>query len=210
MHDIVFPVGYHRLHSDVSLNFQLNRFWNWVGEEKMLDELGELAPRIHSYNDWVRELLEVSESAYGQGRSLAGAYHARAGEFFMLANDPRRARTRRRFVDTVLQAHGVLPSQHHRVPYEGRSLPAYRFAPSAPRGTIVVFGGFDSYIEEWLPFLLALEQEGLDIVAFDGPGQGGALEDGIPMTVAWGKPVRAVLDHFRLSDVTLLGFSLGG
>ena len=26
---IAFPVGYQDLHPDVSLNFQLNRFWNW-------------------------------------------------------------------------------------------------------------------------------------------------------------------------------------
>jgi hypothetical protein len=24
-----FPVGYYDLHPDVTLNFQLNRFWNW-------------------------------------------------------------------------------------------------------------------------------------------------------------------------------------
>lgn len=34
-----FPVGYHRLHSDVSLNFQMNRFDNWVGDTQMLDEM---------------------------------------------------------------------------------------------------------------------------------------------------------------------------
>jgi pimeloyl-ACP methyl ester carboxylesterase len=47
-------------------------------------------------------------------------------------------------------------------------------------------------------------------VAFDGPGQGAALEAGVPMTADWHRPVGAVLDHFTLDDVTLLGFSLGG
>jgi pimeloyl-ACP methyl ester carboxylesterase len=32
----------------------------------------------------------------------------------------------------------------------------------------------------------------------------------MPMTADWHKPVSAVLDHFGLEDVTLLGFSLGG
>jgi len=26
-----FPIGYHELHPDVSVNFQLNRFYGWVG-----------------------------------------------------------------------------------------------------------------------------------------------------------------------------------
>ena len=31
-----FPVGYYPLHPNVSLNFQMNRFWNWVGDKQML------------------------------------------------------------------------------------------------------------------------------------------------------------------------------
>lgn len=27
-----FPVGYYPLHPNVSLNFQMNRFYGWVGE----------------------------------------------------------------------------------------------------------------------------------------------------------------------------------
>ena len=45
---------------------------------------------------------------------------------------------------------------------------------------------------------------------FDGPGQGTALDAGMPMTPDWHLPVAAVLDYFKLSDITLMGFSLGG
>jgi len=41
-----FPIGYHALHGDVSLNFQMNRFYNWVGDPRMLDEMRAVAPRI--------------------------------------------------------------------------------------------------------------------------------------------------------------------
>jgi hypothetical protein len=45
---------------------------------------------------------------------------------------------------------------------------------SPPRGLIVVFGGFDSYIEEWLPMLLALRDAGPGRGRFrrTGPGHG--------------------------------------
>jgi pimeloyl-ACP methyl ester carboxylesterase len=46
---------------------------------------------------------------------------------------------------------------------------------------------------------------------FEGPGQGGALEDaGLPMTPEWEQPVKAVLDYFGLNDVILMGISMGG
>ena len=41
-----FPVGYYPLHSNISLNFQMNRFWNWVGDKQMLDELQEAGKQI--------------------------------------------------------------------------------------------------------------------------------------------------------------------
>ncbi len=205
-----FPVGYHDLHPDVTLNFQLNRFWNWVGESQMLEELRQVAPSLRDYPKWTRELLALGERALGEGRMLAGAYLIRAGEFFMPADDPRRPEARRTFLDTVLRELGVGADQHHDVAYFGRVLSAYRLTPASPRGVIVVFGGFDSYIEEWLPMLLALRDAGQDVIAFDGPGQGAALEAGLPMTADWHKPVGAVLDHFGVDDVTLMGFSLGG
>lgn len=73
-----------------------------------------------------------------------------------------------------------------------------------------MFGGYDSYIAEWLPAAIALRDAGLDTVIFDGPGQGTVLDAGMPMTRDWHLPVAAVLDYFNLSSITLMGFSLGG
>jgi pimeloyl-ACP methyl ester carboxylesterase len=52
---------------------------------------------------------------------------------------------------------------------------------------------------------------GYDVVIFEGPGQGSVLEDELlPMTADWGPVVSAVIDHFGLSEITLMGYSLGG
>ena len=93
---------------------------------------------------------------------------------------------------------------------QGKELPAHRFTPAQPRGTMVVFGGYDSYILEWLPMALALRDAGLDTIIFDGPGRGVASDDGITMTPDWNLRVAAVANHIALADFTLLGFSLGG
>jgi alpha-beta hydrolase superfamily lysophospholipase len=53
----------------------------------------------------------------------------------------------------------------------------------------VLFGGFGSYIEELFPSQLYLRDAGFDAIAFDGPGQGAALEeDHLPITPEWEKP----------------------
>ena len=205
-----FPVGYYPLHPNVSLNFQMNRFWGWVGDKQMLEELRAAGTRIASYDDWAREMFDLSDKALAAGRRLPAAYYAKMAIFFLDPSDPRVKPALQRFLDNVLAENGVTPEDHHLVPYKQTHLSAYRLTPAQPRGTIVVFGGYDSYILEWLPAALALRDAGLDAVIFDGPGQGAVLDAGTPMTPDWHLPAAAILEYFKLTDVTLMGFSLGG
>jgi hypothetical protein len=48
-----------------------------------------------------------------------------------------------------------------------------------------VFGGFDSYIEEFFPILLSFREKGWNVVAFEGPGQG-AVRRPSPIVVVAG------------------------
>jgi hypothetical protein len=77
------------LHPDVTLNFQLNRFWIWVGEDRMLAQLRD-ATRIVSYQAWTRELLALGEQALAEARPLPAAYLFGMAVFFLPAEDPRK------------------------------------------------------------------------------------------------------------------------
>jgi pimeloyl-ACP methyl ester carboxylesterase len=98
------------------------------------------------------------------------------------------------------------------VPYETGVLSGIRsVADGQARGTIVICGGFDSYVEDSLPMLRYFSAAGFNSIRFDGPGQGASLEDAhLAMTHEWHRPLKAVLDYFDLDDVTLIGMSLGG
>ena len=212
---VKFPVGYHDLHPDVSMNFQMNRWFSWVGEPDMLDEMRIAAPRIATYADWKREFVALAKRASLQGRVLGAGCYWRSAEFFMQADDPERKPAREKFLDAVRSVYGLELGERYAVPYEDGSLkgflPAYRLKPPHAKSTIVFFGGFDSYIEELTKACIYLRDAGYDVIAFDGPGQGGALnEAGLTMTAEWHKPVSAVLDYFQVERVTLIGGSLGG
>lgn len=206
-----FPVGYYMLHPDISLNFQMNRWYNWVGDNHMLTEMQKVASRIRSYTDFKREFLALAEQARANQQDLKCAIYSRAAEFFMFPGDPAKQPTRAEFLRLIMQYYGFTANDRILIPYESGMLSAYRIIPKRLKGTIVLFGGFDSYIEEWFPAMYTLCDGGYEVVAFDGPGQGTALEEyHLPMTFAWERPVKAVLDYFQLDDVTLMGFSLGG
>ena len=212
---MTFPVGYHILHPDASLNFQMNRWFGWVGEPDMLEEMRRASARIVTYGDWKREFLALAEHASKQGHVLRAGFYWRSAEFFMQSADPDRKSAREEFLAAVRSVYGLGEGERHAVPYaDGLTkghLPAYRFEATGAKCTIIFFGGFDSYVEELTSAFIYLRDAGYDVIAFDGPGQGGALnEAALPMTADWHKPVSAVLDHFKVEGVALVGLSLGG
>lgn len=207
-------VGYYDLHKDRSINFQLNRWIQYLGVSALADMRG-IAPKLKDYSCYRREFLELAERALADGRKLHAGYYFRSAEFFMSPEDPDKRPTRRKFLELLGEYYGLKGDDRYDIPYSdgavAGSLPAYRFGRNNPKGTIVVHGGFDSYIEEFLPVIQLIQEAGYNIVCFDGPGQGGGLADaGLHLTHEWHKPVKAVLDYFGLDDVTLLGISMGG
>ena len=72
-------------------------------------------------------------------------------------------------------------------------------------------GGFDSFIEEFFCIWKYFATCGYDVIAFEGPGQGGSLRKyNLPFEHDWEKPTSAVLDYFKIEKATALGISMGG
>jgi pimeloyl-ACP methyl ester carboxylesterase len=101
--------------------------------------------------------------------------------------------------------------ERHEIPYPGGHLPGFRIpAKGKELATLVFHGGYDSFVEEFYPFLEPFSDHGWTVLGFDGPGQGGALRQGIFFTYEWEKFAKAVLDYFKLREVDWLGASCGG
>lgn len=207
-----FPVGfYDDLHKDISINFQMNRFYNWTNDNDMLTEMKEVAPEIHTYDEYIDVFLKLAQKSLNDGKKLRAAYYLRGAEFYMKEENPIKQPTRRQFISLINEYYSINETQHYNIPYENGFLSAYRFSPEASKGTLVIFGGFDSYIEELFLMSIVLKDLGYDVICFDGPGQGSALEESkIPLIHEWERPVKTILDFFDLNDVTLIGISLGG
>jgi pimeloyl-ACP methyl ester carboxylesterase len=204
-----FKTGFYNIHPDIGLNYQMNRFFD--GSKQMLNEMREVTSRVHNYSDYIHEFLTLSENAFAKNRLLHAAWYLRSAEFYMFPKDERKNNSRLCFIKWMKEYYKIQESQHFNIPYGNATMSAYRFQPSSSIGTIVFFGGFDSYIEELFSSQLYFYQNGFDIITFEGPGQGATLEEGhIPMTYEWHKPCKAVFDYFKLNDVTLIGLSLGG
>jgi pimeloyl-ACP methyl ester carboxylesterase len=147
------------------------------------------------------------------GRLQQATSYLRVAEFFTPPRSSAKAERYRRYrelFDIAFTSDGLT---RHEVPYVGATLPAYRLPAVGPAtgGTAIVHGGFDSLIEEFYAIWQRLARSGFDVIAFEGPGQGGARTlGGLTFDHDWEKPVGAVLDHFRLEMAGLVGISMGG
>lgn len=209
--DITFPVGYYRFHRRQFYNFLLNR-WHALGYARR-EDMARAGRRIRSFADWRREMLQLADEALADGRLVNAAFYTRAAEFLVRSGDPEKLALYDRFAERFAAAFAGAPLERHHVPYPGAPLPVVRLAaePGPPRGTIILHGGFDSFIEEWYSMMRAFARRGYTVIGFEGPGQGAALRrGGLPLIIEWEKPVGAVLDQFDLDGCTLVGLSMGG
>jgi hypothetical protein len=71
-----FPIGYYDLHPDVSINFQLNRFYGWAGDDSMLTEMQGLAS-VNDYPTFTKIVPDLGEKALARHEVLKGAYYLR-------------------------------------------------------------------------------------------------------------------------------------
>jgi len=203
-----FPIGYYEFHKHPNLNFQFIRLVNNGGK---LEEVREVAKKIEDFDDWKRELVALAEKALNENRLLNSAVYYRAAEFFVSPHDPDKDILYEKFIELIKKVYDDLPKIRVKIPYEASYLPGYHFKCEKSKGTVVVFSGYDGFIEELYNLCSYIRDADYEVIAFEGPGQGAALKKNkLVMTHEWERPVKAVLDHFGLKDITLIGVSLGG
>jgi len=172
--------------------------------------------------DRVFELAESTLDPLSSGQAYLRSHnYQRTAEFLLSPDDPMRPasweKVRARYAKG-LDRQGV-KWERIAIPYPGGDLRAHYF-PGAPgadqKPLIMIVGGFDSILEELYGMLGkgALDR-GYSVLAYEGPGQGQVLRDGLKFTHEWEKPTGAVLDEFlrthaKPKQIVLIGMSMGG
>lgn len=236
---ILFKTGVYALSAEKNFDFQLNRLINWDGGrlediekiagnihtsadwKRELIMLGDQAMHEERIENAIA-YYRMSEFFMYDGDPDKKKYYDRATAlFYDYFSDY--------FSDRSSGQSPIIA--RYEVPYEDVKLPVWHLKPENASGksctgieggsadgqsrsgadVVLLHGGNDSYFEEFLFPALYLQQQGFEVYLFEGPGQGGVMRiQNKHFTHEWEKPVKAVLNHFRLDDVTIIGASLGG
>jgi pimeloyl-ACP methyl ester carboxylesterase len=204
------PIGYRTFHRTPFYNYQMNRL-HALGFARA-EDIERAAARIRSPQDYVREFRALAAEAKAEGRLKNAAFYLRAAEFFSPHTPEARNAIYAEFIEAFDAAFADAGITRHAAPYNGSFLPAMELKPvGRARGTVLLFGGFDSLIEEFFVIAQTIAEAGYRVIAFEGPGQGGALRlYGHTFDHDYEKPIGAVLDHFKIEAAALVGISMGG
>jgi pimeloyl-ACP methyl ester carboxylesterase len=205
------PVGFEKFHRQKFVNYQLNRAHALGYAER--DSLYQAAEGIRALADCVPVFEQLCRQAQAEDRLRHATSYLRVAEFFTPHRSPEKVDRYRRYRQLFERSFGDTAVVRHEVAYAGSALPAYTLPGMGEirRGTVRFHGGFDSLIEEFFAIWERLAAAGFDVIAFEGPGQGGARTlGGLTFDHDWEKPVAAILDHFELEEAALIGLSMGG
>jgi pimeloyl-ACP methyl ester carboxylesterase len=183
-----------------------------------------------------RESLQAGHEVSAREALLRASNYYRTAEFYRRDdpfNDPEVAELSHRSHDTFLTAIRLFDftTVEIAIPYQDTTLPGYLYLvddSGAARGersdggtarpTVIYNSGYDSTLEEsYFAIAAAALARGYNVLAFDGPGQGGALrEQRLVFRPDWEAVVTPVID-FALTRpeidpgrIALFGYSLGG
>lgn len=212
---INFVKGSYHFHEDANFSFQLERLYSWGNGD--LHEIQSAASRIIGIPSWVREISSLAEKAEAEDRKEQAASYYRMAEFFLFDGDQSKEtffkKSRQLFYEAKASYFDSERVKHGVVSWKNAKLPVLMATHQTDinKGSIVLHGGYDSLLEELFYMVLYFSEQGYDVYAFEGPGQGQVIrEQKVPFLPEWESPVAAVLDHYNLTDVTLIGLSLGG
>ena len=208
---VELPKGYHTFHTKQLYNFQFNR-WYSLGFARY-EDMQDAGQRIKEFSDWKPVMVDLAKKAEQEKRWLNAAIYYRGAEFYISHQDQDKLEFYNKFLKLFYNNIDDKSLTRYKIPYADGFLPAYKITSTTttPKGTLIMHGGFDSFIEEFYYELKLIAEKGYNVIAFEGPGQGGArrLYD-LAWDEEWEKPTTAIIDYFKLNQTILYGISMGG
>lgn len=208
-----FKKGTYELHENANINYQLNRAINWSNADvNLIKKIGYKTKNIKCLVDLCYSEAAIQEQKGNIDNAIA-CY--RLVDFFSSVKDERKLKAYNKALDLFYEKNHQLFESHvvekGLIDYDKRRIPYYSVnAEGNLKDTLILHGGFDSYMEEFFDALLYLKSKGYRVILFDGPGQGYANRiEKIPFTHKWEGIIEEIHNKFNINDSTIIGLSLG-
>ena len=203
---------YKKVNRIKQFNFQINRVLTY-GKEACDEELIiRYLSGVRTLEEWYEAWTKLSAMAIDSNKYMHAAYYDRMAEFFLKQSDSRKSALYDKCIEEYHKAFEQLGIEYktYEVPFEKGFLKCIRMTPENYKQTVLVCGGYDSFIEEFVLQVHKFVQKGFDVILMEGPGQGDCIRQRIYFKENFELPVASVLDYFGVTSCTMAGISWGG
>lgn len=206
-------MSYEKINPIQQFNFQINRVLTYGDVACDCQLIQSKTAAIETFDDWEKTWVALGNAAEQSNEYLRAAYYFRMAEFFLKSTDNKKELYYQKCTkyfykafDTVL----YLNYKKYEIPFEGKFLNCIKIPATNSKGTVLVCGGYDSFIEEFVLQVRDLALKNYDVILFEGPGQGRCLSQNMYFRFDFEKPTTAVLDYFEIKQCAMVGISWGG
>jgi len=204
---------YEHINSIQQYNFQINRVLTYGELASDMDTVRIKCKDIKTFDEWIKVWTSIGETEKQNNHFLKAAYAFRMAEFFMKSTDSKKEQLYEECIECFYKAFDnelKIPYKKHSIPFEGKTLHCISMSSENPQGTLLVCGGYDSFIEEFVCQLNGLVEKNYNVILFEGPGQGKCLLQKLYFRYDFEKASSAILDYFNINECAMIGISWGG
>lgn len=206
-------MSYEIINSIPQFNFQINRILTYGNLACCREEVISHVAQVKTFEEWHTAWQKIAAKSEQERHYLHAAYYYRMAEFFLKSDMPEKNIAYKKCVENFYKAFDFelhLKYEKHRVPFMGKTLHCLKFSPPNAIGTVLVCGGYDSFIEEFVLQVSEFVKQRYEIILFEGPGQGKSLQENLYFSYDFEKAASAVLDYFGIRRCAMVGISWGG
>lgn len=208
-----YLMSYEKINPIQQFNFQINRVLTYGEIAADVNAVREKTSKIHTFDEWKNVWSVLGKSAEQKSEFLRAAYCFRMAEFFLKVSDREKDLLYQKCVNCFYKAFDMelqFAYEKFDVPFRGKSLNCIKMKAPHSKGTVLICGGYDSFIEEFAFQVHSLTLKDYDVILFEGAGQGRSLKQNLYFQYDFEKSTSAILDFFKIKECAIVGISWGG
>ncbi|MCO1604681.1 alpha/beta hydrolase family protein [Desulfosporosinus nitroreducens] len=194
------------------LDFQINRVLTYGERAANETEIIEKTREIKDLSKWFEVWSTLGNEYKDSSQHMRAAYAYRMAEFFLKEDHPQKNSMYEASYENFHMAFKQMNLNYeiNEIPYMNSKMHSLIFKSENEKGILLVCGGYDSFIEEFVPALFDFTDNGYTVILFEGGGQGKTLKNGLTFVADWENPTSRVLDYYGVKSCTMIGISWGG
>lgn len=194
------------------LDFQINRVLSYGEEAGDAEKIIEKTRGIKDLSTWFEVWSALGNQYKNAAQYMRVAYSYRMAEFFLKEDHPQKNRMYEESYKYFYLAFKQMNINYkiNEIPFMNSKMHSIYLKSKNERGILLICGGYDSFIEEFVLALIDFTYNGYTVILFEGGGQGKTLKNGITFMADWENPTSCVLDYYNVESCTMIGISWGG